>query len=169
MSKEMTTKDFVITREFKAPRKLVFQVWTDPKHLLNWMGPKGSKYEYVKADLRAGGTVHYKTYGPGNTAMYGMAEYTEISPIEKIIYVQYFSDEKGSPVRHPMSTTWPLKMNTTVIFKDKGSNTEITLTWSPINPNDVEAKTFTDAMPGMTQGWGGSFEVLDQYLSELNK
>jgi uncharacterized protein YndB with AHSA1/START domain len=32
-----TTQEFVITREFKAPRALVFQTWTDMNHLKKWM------------------------------------------------------------------------------------------------------------------------------------
>lgn len=34
-------KEFVITREFAAPRELVFEAWTDSRHLAQWWGPKG--------------------------------------------------------------------------------------------------------------------------------
>src|ERR1700678_1388251 len=39
--KHSTGREFVITREFDAPRELVFKAWTDPKHLAQWWGPRG--------------------------------------------------------------------------------------------------------------------------------
>jgi uncharacterized protein YndB with AHSA1/START domain len=38
----------VLTRVFDAPRELVFNVWTDPKHFGNWWGPEGFSLEVVK-------------------------------------------------------------------------------------------------------------------------
>jgi uncharacterized protein YndB with AHSA1/START domain len=68
-----------------------------------------------------------------------------------------------------MSATWPQAMQTTVIFEDKGANTLLTLTWTPVGANVEEMKTFVDAMAGMNQGWSGSFEQLDQYLETKNQ
>ncbi len=34
-------QELVLTREFDAPRELVFKVWIDPKHVAQWWGPRG--------------------------------------------------------------------------------------------------------------------------------
>jgi len=38
---EPAERVLVITRVFDAPRELVFKAWTDPEHLVRWMGPRG--------------------------------------------------------------------------------------------------------------------------------
>ena len=43
-------REIVITRVFDAPWELVFEVWTDPKHIASWWGPKG----FTKHDSRTG-------------------------------------------------------------------------------------------------------------------
>jgi uncharacterized protein YndB with AHSA1/START domain len=45
-----------ITRIFDAPRDLVFDAFTDPKHLMSWWGPNGCTVISCEADLRVGGT-----------------------------------------------------------------------------------------------------------------
>src|SRR6185312_5638817 len=40
----------VISREFNAPRELVFKVWTDPKHFAKWWGPKGANINITRFD-----------------------------------------------------------------------------------------------------------------------
>ncbi|MBV8359347.1 MAG: SRPBCC domain-containing protein [Deltaproteobacteria bacterium] len=49
-------RELVITRIFNAPRELVFEVFTDPEHLIKWWGPHGCTVISCEADPRAGGT-----------------------------------------------------------------------------------------------------------------
>jgi uncharacterized protein YndB with AHSA1/START domain len=58
MSSQGTTREFTITREFAAPRELVFRAWTDPEHLTRWYGPRGftTPLESISADVHPGGT-----------------------------------------------------------------------------------------------------------------
>jgi len=46
-TEDFTGHEFVITREFDAPRELVFKAWTDPKHLAQWWGPKDSLIRFA--------------------------------------------------------------------------------------------------------------------------
>ncbi len=101
--------------------------------------------------------------------MYGKVIYKEIRPIDKLVYIQHFSNEKEEITRHPMSATWPRSMLTTVTFQDEGEKTKLTLTWAPIDADAAEMETFIAAMEGMKQGWTGSFDVYDSYLAEINK
>ena len=161
-----TSSEFVIARTFNAPRDLVFQMWTDPKHLKNWLPPNGMSAQYVKADIRPGGVAHYYMETPGGK-MWGKVLYREISKPTRLVYVQCFSDEKEGISTHPMMPTWPREMLTTVAFKELGDKTEITLTWVAINASEVELSAFEKSKSGMNQGWSGSFDQLDRYISTL--
>lgn len=160
---------FVIERTFIAPRDLVFKVWTQPEHLSKWMAPKGFQSEYKKADLKPGGMYHYVMTGPDNGQMWGKVVYKELKFPSKLVYLQYFSDESGGVTRHPMSATWPLEMLTTILFEelDGGKKTKIILTWEPQGASKEELETFENAKSGMSQGWGETFELLEDYLAKL--
>ncbi len=45
MTTEPGKQEIIITRVFDAPRDLVFKAYTDPKHLIKWLGPRGFKIE----------------------------------------------------------------------------------------------------------------------------
>jgi hypothetical protein len=51
-------------REFDAPRDLVFDAWTDPKHLAQWWGPNGFTTTTMSFDLRPGGVWRFVMHGP---------------------------------------------------------------------------------------------------------
>jgi uncharacterized protein YndB with AHSA1/START domain len=104
---------------------------------------------------------------PDGTKMWGMTEYQEITKPSTLVYNQWFSDEKGGVTTHPMSQTWPKLMRTTVKFEPQGNQTKLTLEWIPLDATKEELETFEQAMAGMNQGWGGTFEQLDQYLKEV--
>jgi uncharacterized protein YndB with AHSA1/START domain len=53
--KPIAERELVITHVFDAPRALVFKVWTDPRHLKNWFGPKDYPAVQMNADIRPGG------------------------------------------------------------------------------------------------------------------
>jgi uncharacterized protein YndB with AHSA1/START domain len=58
MNGQGTTRELTITREFPAPRELVYRAWTDPEHLTRWYGPRGctTPRDSIVADVRPGGT-----------------------------------------------------------------------------------------------------------------
>src|SRR5688572_23324037 len=58
------TNDLVLERTLKAPRELVWQAWTDPKHLKQWFAPKPYQISEVEMDLRPGGIFRIRMVGP---------------------------------------------------------------------------------------------------------
>lgn len=52
------------TRVLDAPRELVWQVWTDPKHLAQWWGPVGFTTTTRAFDARVGGIWRFVMHGP---------------------------------------------------------------------------------------------------------
>ena len=97
----------------------------------------------------------------------GVSFYREILVPQKIILVNYFSDEAGGITRHPFSATWPLEMLTTTTLVERGGKTLLTIEWVPLNASEEELKTFNAMRSSMTQGWTGNFEQLDEYLAKV--
>ena len=106
------SKPFVISREFKAPRELVWEAWTERDRLTQWFGPKGFMMSAAKLDFRPGGSFHYSMRTPDGKEMWGKFVYREIVAPEKIVLVNSFSDAGGGLTRHPFSPAWPLEMLT---------------------------------------------------------
>lgn len=158
---------FTTTRRFHAPRALTWQAWTDPALLVRWFGPKGCVGRMLTHELRPGGIWHSAMQIPGMPELWGKFIFREVAAPSRLVWVHGFSDAAGNRTRHPMSATWPLEMLTTVTFAEQGAETDVTVTWVPLDANATELATFTEALPGMNQGWGGSFEQLDALLAEL--
>ncbi len=170
LTQESSGKDiFVINRAFDAPLKMMFELWTDPKHLSQWVPPTGFTMEYLKADIRPGGSSFYRMDGPNNMKMYGKASYLEITKPNRIVYTQQFSDENEKTTRHPMSPTWPENMLTTIALAEEGPDkTRVTITWEVYGEaTAAEKETFNKAKAGMTGGWTGSFDKLEEYLGKI--
>jgi uncharacterized protein YndB with AHSA1/START domain len=122
--------------------------------------------EFIKADIRPGGGS-FDFMSSGTMKMFGRAQYLEMKKPGRLVYTQQFCDENEKPSRHPMSPTWPETMLTTVRMSEEGPDrTRVTVTWEPHGATTrEELETFIKAKGGMTQGWTGSFDKLEAYLS----
>jgi uncharacterized protein YndB with AHSA1/START domain len=163
-------KDFVITRLFDAPRALVWACFTDPAHMKEWWGPKGSTIVVSKMDLRIGGTYHGAMRDPQGNVMWAKFVYREVVEPELLVWEHSFSDEAGGLTRHPLSPTWPLKLLTRVTFDEAaGGKTKLTLRWTPLDATEEEQKTFAAAHDSMQGGWTGTFDQLGDYLARIGR
>jgi uncharacterized protein YndB with AHSA1/START domain len=166
MTTAVSSKDFVISRVFDAPRDLVWKAFTEPEHMRQWWGPKGFKVIASKMDLRVGGTYHYGLESPDGKPMWGKFVYREITPPERLVFISSFSDENAGVTRHPMAPNWPLEMLSTFTFEEQpGGKTKFTVRWTPYNATEEETKVFEAGRDGMTQGWSGTMEQLAAYLA----
>ena len=156
---------FTITRTFNAPRPLVFDCWTKEEHIIKWLAPAGAKNEIISSDIRPGGFNHSCITMPDGTKLYGKYTFKEISPVERLVYINAFADADANLIHHPMAPDWPLELLTTVLFKELGNKTELTLTWVPIDASEIEEACFEQGLESCKAGWGGSFDSLDRYLA----
>lgn len=171
LEKESTGKDqFVINRTFEAPIAKMFDIWTNPQHFSKWLAPKGFNMEFLKADIKPGGSTFY-FMTDGTLKMYGQAKYLEMQAPHRLVYTQQFCDEQGNISRHPLAPTWPETMLTTVEFAEEDTeHTRVTVTWECYGKtSDEELETFIKSRAGMSQGWTGSFDKLEDYLSQSAK
>jgi uncharacterized protein YndB with AHSA1/START domain len=167
MNTATKSADFVITRLFDAPRALVWKAFTDPEHMKQWWGPKGSTIVESKMDFRVGGTYLGAMRDPSGRVMWGKFVYREITPPQRLMWEHSFSDENGGLTRHPLQPNWPLKLLTTVTFDEpRPGQTEVTLRWSPLDATAAEQATFDAAHDSMRGGWGGSFDQLAAHLAK---
>ena len=165
--KRASGEEFVIERAFDAPRELMWKVWTDPEHMKQWFGPKGTTGVYSKNDFRVGGTYHYGLQTPNGDKIWGKWIYREITPPERMVFVQSFSDENGGITRHPMAPDWPREMLSTIEFAERDGKTVVIVRWMPLNASETESSVFKAGLPSMHQGWSGTFEQLEAYLKEV--
>lgn len=158
---------FIISREFDAPRDLVFKAFTERDHLMRWSAPKGCEVVSCTLDLRPGGSLHTCMRLPNGAEMWGKYIYREITPPERLVYINTFSNAAGEITRHPMSPNWPPEMLTTITFAERNGRTNVTIQWVPINAGDTEWKTFDDGRVSMSGGWNGSLDQLQDHLKTL--
>lgn len=162
---EAKSKDFVIARVFDAPRDLVWECFTKPERMKEWWGPKGATITKSDMDLRVGGKYHYGMQQPDGTVMWGRMVYREITPPERLVFINSFSDEAGGLGRHPLAPQWPIEMLSIFTFEEMpDSKTKFTVRWSPHNPTEEERKTFDGGFDSMTMGWSGTLDKLEAYV-----
>ena len=170
MEKEKEKKEqaveFVVQRTFKAPRQLVWKTFTEAKHLENWWGPKGSKIALKKFDLRPGGIFHY-SMEMGGQVMWGRFIYKEIVEPEKIVFISSFSDENGGISKAPFLDNFPSEIMNVFTLAETDGSTLLTLRGGPLNTNEEQIKTYKDLFPSMNQGFKGTFDQLEEYLTTL--
>lgn len=164
---EYITNDdrFVINRSFEAPIETVFDMWANPENLSRWLPPAGMTMEFLKADIKTGGTSHYSMSG-GGMKLFGKIHYQEIRRPDLLVYTQCFCDEQGKISRHPMAPTWPETMLTTVTLTEEDpGRTRVSVCWKIFGEaTQAERDTFLKERGGMTQGWTGSFDKLEGLL-----
>ena len=105
-------------REFDAPRELVFEAWTDPKHLAQWWGPNGFTATTSSFDMRPGGVWRFVMHGPDGRDYENRITFDEVVRPERLVYHHGGGDDVE-----------PVLFRTTVIFEDLGGGrTRLTMT-----------------------------------------
>ena len=168
LEKESTGQEkFVINRSFEAPIEVLFDIWTKPEHFAKWLPPTGMEMSYKRSEIKEGSSTLYVMKGHGMT-LHGHINYIKIDKPNQIVYTQDFCDENEKPSRHPGLSAWPATMLTTVELTSEGDNeTRVTVTWEPQAPYSTEdLAAFVKEKPGMTQGWTGSFDKLEELLKK---
>ena len=162
-------QDFVITRTFNARREKVWRAWSDTNQLAQWWGPKGCTIRVIKHDFRPGGLFHYSMQFQPGQEMWGRFIYGPISAPEHLEFINSFSDPQGGVTRAPfpqIGETWPLEVHNVMKLTEDGGKTVLTLRGGPINATSTEMKTYVSMFDSMRQGFGGSFDQLDAFLSK---
>jgi uncharacterized protein YndB with AHSA1/START domain len=111
-----TDREIVVSRLINAPRALVFDAWTDAKHISNWWGPRGFSTTTEVMDVKAGGEWRFIMHGPDGTDYKNKIVYVEVVKPERLVY------------RHSgVGKDEAIKFESTVTFVEQGGKTNVTL------------------------------------------
>jgi uncharacterized protein YndB with AHSA1/START domain len=145
-------RELVTTRAFDAPRDLVWEAWTSPEHLPQWLlGPEGWTMPVCESDLSVGGAWHFVWRNEADGSEMGMTgEYREITPPERLVSTQSWGGD------------WPETVNTLVFTEEDG----LTMMTQTILYPSQEARDAAIAT-GMQRGMDAGFNRLDVYLQTL--
>ena len=143
--------EVVITRVVSAPRRIVFDAFTNPRHVPNWLiGPEGWTMPVCEIDLRPGGTWRYVYRKDDGSEMTMQGSYREVAPPERLVSTESWGPE------------WPETVNTMVLTETGGLTTiTITARYPSKEARDAALKT------GMKSGMDQSFARLDSMLDSL--
>lgn len=159
------TETFEISRVFRASRDRVWEAWTNPEQLAQWLGPKGARSDVLHFELKPGGSLHTRLTAPDGSVSWGKTTYREIVAPGRLVWEQGFSNEAGDIVQAPFPMPWPRLMLTTIVLEPEGENTRVSLSWQPIAPSAEELASFGQMLTSMTGGWTGAFDQLDDVLA----
>ena len=157
--------EYVLDREFDAPRELVWRAWTEPELLQRWYGPRVETIIH-EFDLKPGGSWLNEMKIGGNSDFQKVV-FQEVTPPEKLVWHHSSADADWNIVSSPMMADWPRTLLTTVTFKEMGDKTNVRLTQIPLEATDEEIACFAAAMSGMDNGWGSGYAILDEMFVEL--
>ena len=143
-------REFVVTRTFNGPARLVFEAWTKPELLKLWWVPKsltGMSLLSCEMDVRVGGRYRLEFGHEVSKSMAFFGRYLEVTPHSRLVWT---NDEggDGGPV-------------TTVTFEEKGGKTLLVL--HELHPS----KEATDEGIGFGEGLRETFGQLDELLVTL--
>lgn len=88
-------REVVISRVIQAPRELVFEAFTDVRHLSRWWGPDGFTTTTRSFEFRPGGEWVFVMHGPDGTDYREWISFTEIAPPERIVLLH--GELRGDP------------------------------------------------------------------------
>jgi uncharacterized protein YndB with AHSA1/START domain len=147
-------QDIIISRVFNAPRRLVFEAWTDPEHVAQWWGPNGFSSGACAIDLRVGGVFRLDLLGPDGVIYPCKGVFHEIVKPERIVYTGTAEDG------HACGSGLPPRGTVTVTFIEHDGKTTLTIHTRLASAADHEAAVSM----GFNTGWAESLERLAEIL-----
>ena len=154
---EITTpsdREIMMTREFDAPRRLVFDAFTKPELVQRWLlGPPGWSMPVCEIDLRVGGRYRYVWRRDRDGTKMGMGGvYREIVPQERLVCTELF-DEAWYPGESLITTT----------LVERGGKTTLTSTILYVSQEARDGVLKS----GMESGVAVSYDRLAELLTSL--
>jgi len=145
-------KDLVIRRTLNAPRPLVFEAFTQAKHLARWWAPKPYTTPKCEVDLRTGGKWNYTFRSPSGQEHDCQAIYREVDPPKKLVMESAVPGPGGKPF---------FRIRQTLHLHEKGARTELVLEVKVLEANPG-SEPF---LGGMEAGTNGTLDNLVEYLA----
>jgi uncharacterized protein YndB with AHSA1/START domain len=141
----------LITREFAAPKHLVYKAWTTPELIKRWWSANRGEVTLVEVDLRVGGRWRYVMIADGGFEVGFHGEYKEIVPNERLVSTEVF---EGMPEGEALDT---------LTFTESGGRTKVTILVQHQNKEHRDAHINS----GMEGGLQDALDLLEQVAISL--
>jgi uncharacterized protein YndB with AHSA1/START domain len=143
--------EIVMTREFDAPRQLLWEAHTNPEHVRQWLlGPPGYTMPVCEIDLRPGGDWRYVWRGEDGTEMKTGGKTLEVAAPERLVQTECW--EMGSDCSHNVLL---------LVERDGGTTLSQSMRFPSREIRDMVLQT------GMADGVGMSYDRLAALLPSL--
>ncbi|HKI99714.1 MAG TPA: SRPBCC family protein [bacterium] len=146
-------REIVFTRVFDAPRALVFEAWTDPRHLVHWWGPRGFTLTIHEIAVQPGGMWRFLMHGPDGVDYPNVIVFDEVVPPERLIYSHSGEAEHDSA-----------RFQVTVTFAEQGHRTAVTMRM--LFPSAAE-RDHVVKQYGAIEGGNQTLDRLTEYLGAM--
>jgi uncharacterized protein YndB with AHSA1/START domain len=150
-----TDEQILITREFDAPKELVYKAFTTPELVKRWWHANRGEMAVCEIDLRVGGKWRYVMVAEGGMEVGFHGEYREIVPNERIVSTEVF---EGLPEGAPEEGS----VNTATFTEDDGRTT---LTILVEHPNKASRDGHIES--GMEEGLQDALDLLEEVAVSL--
>jgi uncharacterized protein YndB with AHSA1/START domain len=144
-------KEILITRDFDAPRHLVYRAYTEPALVKRWWAGDRGEVNSIEIDLRVGGAWRYVMTANGGFEVAFHGEFTEIVPNERLTRTEVF---EGAPDAGAVSTL-------TLTEKDGHTRAEILIRHESKENRDMHLNS------GMEDGMQEAMDYLEQVAAGL--
>jgi uncharacterized protein YndB with AHSA1/START domain len=152
-----TDEQILITREFDAPRHLVYKAWTTPELVRRWWPGLRGEMTSAEIDLRVGGQWRYVMVASGGFEVAFHGEFREIVPNERIVNTEVYELPDAPPLP---AEDEPLNI---VTFTEADGRTTLTLL---VQCTSKELRdTIIDS--GMEVGMQEGMDLLEQVAVSL--
>lgn len=145
---DIANRTLVLTRTFQAPATLVFDAWSDPRHLVHWWGPDDFTLPHCEQDFRVGGRYRFCMRGPDGSDHWVRGEYTLIDRPHRLVLT--WLREDGDEI-------W-CDTVVALTFEERGGTTFLTL-------NQTTFAT-TDHCEEHRDGWNECLDRLVKYIGD---
>ena len=133
-------EEILITREFDAPRDLVYRAWTTPELIKRWWGGERGEVTTAESDLRVGGVWRCVMVTGGGSEVAFRGEYREIVPNERIVSTEAY---EGMPEAEALNT---------VTFSETDGRTTLTVLVQHASKEARDAHIESGMEAGMQEG-----------------
>ena len=148
----------LVTREFDAPKHLVYKAWTTPELVAKWWTARRGTAREMEIDLRVGGRWRYVMDADNGQEVAFHGEYREIVPNERIVSTEVFEGAPLPPEELEASAT----VNTAT-FAEENGRTKLTILIQCPSPEVREAILAS----GMEDGLQDALELLEEVARGL--
>jgi uncharacterized protein YndB with AHSA1/START domain len=147
----------LITRDFDAPRELVYKAYTTPELVKRWWHANRGEATLVEIDLRVGGKWRHVMVADDGSEIGFHGDYREVVPNERLVSTEVWEgDESGYPTEPALNTT---------SFTEVEGRTTLTLLV------EAPSKEIRDAIiaSGMEDGLQDALDLLEQVAISLDR